>query len=334
MSACADVRHGAICSCRPQSAAFLLPPGSSKTVSSKTAERGGKNDADAVVEVYKGVAVATASADAVAEAAADALAKLEVDRAMRGYGSFDSRSGLVVATTGRNAAVHASLLAATARGFIGSILVVEGLGSAKMAGALSAGIEEQIEAERIAAQQPAPGGASMMSHAGVTPEESAAWSSAIRGDSGGRQTTAVAQVVGGDDCEEDNADWAMLQGHLGLGGPADEQDTPPPGSNSGGGATITTTVSMPTVAATLTAISEGGVDVLCFGADAVDPDTHDAGMISDGAIACQLAEATTNASMKVPTLVICTEWGTVANNAPGECLPGALIRLTIGLPPR
>jgi hypothetical protein len=93
------------------------------------------------IGLFYGRAQATDSAEAAAEAAADALAKLEVDRAMGSYGRFDSSSGLVVATAGRSAPALAALLASTERGTLRKIVVANCSAGAKMAQALTFGLQ-------------------------------------------------------------------------------------------------------------------------------------------------------------------------------------------------
>eukprot|EP01043_Picozoa_sp_COSAG02_P078728 COSAG02_NODE_17871_length_974_cov_2.405714_1_plen_197_part_10 len=145
---------------------------------------------EAGIGLFHGRAVATDSADAAAEAAADALSKLEVDRAMGSYGSFDSTSGLVVATAGRSAPALAALLASAGRGTLRKIIVANCCAGGKMAQALSFGIQEQIE---LAASKSLNGGAPqhVMSHAGGTTEEHAAWTAAV-----GRRDAGASSVAG------------------------------------------------------------------------------------------------------------------------------------------
>ena len=88
---------------------------------------------DAGIGLFHGRAIATDTADAAAKAAADALCKLEVDRAMASYGSFDSSSGLVVATAGRSAPALAALLASAGRGTLRKVIVANCCAGGKMA---------------------------------------------------------------------------------------------------------------------------------------------------------------------------------------------------------
>ena len=170
---------------------------------------------EAGIGLFRGRAIATDSADAAAEAAADALCKLEVDRAMASYGSFDSSSGLVVATAGRSAPALAALLASAGRGTLRKIIVANCCAGGKMAQALSFGIQEQLEqAASSKSESAAP--QHVMSHAGGSTEEHAAWTAAVRRHHAGSSSDSGlgGRETGADVTAEDGQDWAALQAHL------------------------------------------------------------------------------------------------------------------------
>ena len=254
---------------------------------------GGKDEA--VVSVYRGVAIQSESADTAADAAADALGKLEVDRAMGSYGSFDSSSGLVVATAGRSGAALAALLASAARGTLRKIVVANCCAGGKMAQALSFGLMEQAEADAAAkaagGNDGEGGGQHVMSHAGGTTEEHAAWSAAV-GGVGGSGGAAPGSGGGGEGSAEagpeDGTDWAALQAHLNGASEADLMET------SAGAAPLPAEpaeVEVLDAAQVLARVTAGEVHVVVIGAESVDPTTGAATVSAGCEEACEMARA-------------------------------------------
>jgi hypothetical protein len=310
------------------------------------------------IGLFYGRAQATDSAEAAAEAAADALAKLEVDRAMGSYGRFDSSSGLVVATAGRSAPALAALLASTERGTLRKIVVANCSAGAKMAQALTFGIQEQIEAAAAARA----GGADaapqhVMSHAGGTTEEHAAWSAAVGGSDsatgtgdgaagGGSATGTGDGAAGGTDggagtegddgaeggdaepaaaaaAEEDGQDWEALQAHL-----DDALPEPPTPAE----------VCVEGADEVLARVKAGEVHVVLVGADSVDPISGDAVVSAACTEACELAKAAKQQGGSgsggggTQVVVVCATWGEPPPDA--TVLEPEAQGLVVGLPPQ
>lgn len=260
-------------------------------------------------EIQKGCAVASADASACTTAAAEALSQLEFERALTGYGSFDTSTGLVVATAGRSASVHAALLAAVERGSIRSIVVAEGRPGMQMAWALEAGIEEQQQA-RIQIQAN-PDNSHMMSHAGVTAAESEEWSAAIRGGN----TANVGQNA-------EDQDWAALQSHLGLGAP----------ETSGNDGIVA--VDVASLSDIREKIAAGKVHVILAGADSVDPSSGTA-LLSFGCDGIsKLAEEARHRQPPIPVLVLSLAWAQGCDPQGRHSLPSELRSRLVGLPPK
>lgn len=291
---------------------------------------------EAGIALFHGRAVATDSADAAADAAADALGKLEVDRAMASYGCFDSSSGLVVATAGRSAPALAALLAAAARGTVRKIIVANCSAGAKMAQALSFGIQEQIEmAAKESGESAAP--RHVMSHAGGSTEEHTAWTAALAGRDA--DASPDARPAGGNggagSVVEDGRDWAALQGQLQAGG-----------LEPGGEAEESTTADLPRpaevcvvgAAEVFAKVNAGEVHVVLVGAESADPASDHALVSANCAEARELAlaarrsdsESAGKGSAKV--VVVCASWNDTPTNA--IVLELEAQDLLVGLPPR
>jgi hypothetical protein len=287
------------------------------------------------IGLFHGRAVATDSADAAAEAAADALSKLEVDRAMASYGSFDSSCGLVVATAGRSAPALAALLASARRGTLRKIIVANCSAGAKMAQALSFGIQEQIE-QAASSGADATTSQHVMSHAGGSTEEHAAWSAAIGTHKAGAKLKSGGDSNGGgvDHPVEDGQDWAALQAHLQANGiesgaEVDEFGTPEQPKPA--------EVSVEDVPAVLARVNAGQVHVVLVGAESVDPVTGDAAISSGCAEARELALAATrdgsgSADRRTTVVVVCASWNEIPTGT--TVVEAELQGLLVGLPQR
>lgn len=294
----------------------------------------GKQQEAAGIGLFHGRAVATDSADAAAEAAADALSKLEVDRAMGSYGSFDSSSGLVVATAGRSAPAMAALLAATGRGTLRKIIVASCSAGTKMAQALSYGIQEQMQQKAM----PGDGTAQhIMSHAGGSTEEHAAWSAVVGSRSAGGALDCSATGSGGADTEgtvEDGQDWAALQAHLQADGiePAGVDEVAAPELPK------PAEVCVEDAPEVLARVHAGQVHVVLVGADSVDPVTGDAAISSDCAEARELALAAMRGKSGsgrctgAKVVVVCASWSETPTGT--TVLEPEAQGLLVGLPQR